>query len=622
MTVRRLLAAYLGPQWRRVVGLGVLLAGTIGLRLVSPQLLRAFIDQAAAGATLGALLLIGALFLAVALALQVVSLAEVWVAENVALTATNVLRADLALHVLRLDPPFHAAHTPGDLIERTDGDVALLGSFFSRFTVQVVGNALLLAGILVLLAQVHPLVCAAAAAWAAVAVALTLWLRRLAVPRFAAQRQSSAELFGLIEERLAGTEDVRANGAVGYVLYRFLQRSRAYFWIDVRARLVGSLTFQTGFLCLELATASTLAAGAWLFQRDAITIGTVYLVFAYTQSLRQPLNAIMRQLQEFQQAAASIGRIRALLAERSALADGPGTPPPPGPLAVALDHVTFRYEDEGRISAAQGRLQTKEESAPLDGDSSLVLRASSPAALADVSLRLEAGQVLGLLGRTGSGKTSLSRLLFRLYDPQQGAIRLSGMDLRESPLAALRERIGVVTQEVQLFHASVRDNVTFFDQSIPDTRVIAVLDDLGLGSWWRGLPEGLDTRLAPGGSSLSAGEGQLLAFARVFLKDPGLVILDEASSRLDPATERLLERAIDRLLGRRATDGEARSRGEGATRTAIVIAHRLATVERADRIAILEDGRVVEEGERRALASDPETRFSHLLRTGLEEVLA
>jgi ATP-binding cassette subfamily B protein len=608
-----------------VAALGVLLAATIAVRLTNPQLLRAFIDRATAGAPLSSLIWLAVVFIVAALTLQLVTLAEVYVAENVGLTATNWLRADLTLHVLRLDPPFHAAHTPGELIERTDGDVATLGNFFSRLVIQVAGNALLLLGILVLLLRIDLLVGAAAAVCAAAGMGIMLWLRRMAVPYFAAQRQASAELFGLIEERLAGTEDVRANGGVGYVLYRFLQRSRQHVWADLRARLAGSLTFQSGFLCLELATATTLAAGAWLYRRDALSIGTVYLVFAYTQSLYQPLNAIMRQLQEFQQAAASIGRVRQMLEERSAIVDGPGAAPPRGPLGVELDGVTFAYPPDERLG-------TKERVRPDEADASTDVRAPS-AALRDVSLRVEPGQVLGLLGRTGSGKTTLGRLLFRLYDPQEGTIRLGDIDLRDAPVAALRDRIGVVTQEVQLFHATVRDNVTFFDRSIPDERIVAVLDELGLGVWWRSLPDGLETRLAPGGTSLSAGEGQLLAFARVFLKDPGLVILDEASSRLDPASERLLERAVDRLLGHSGAvggNGHVRpgrsevGRGDqpsARTRTAIVIAHRLATVERADRIAILEDGCVVEEGERAALAADPQSRFSRLLRTGLEEVL-
>jgi ATP-binding cassette subfamily B protein len=165
----------------------------------------------------------------------------------------------------------------------------------------------------------------------------------------------------------------------------------------------------------------------------------------------------------------------------------------------------------------------------------------------------------------------------------------------------------MVTQEVQLFRGSVRDNLTFFAADTSDKRLWEVLFALGLGDWAAGLPQGLDTVLETGSAGLSAGQAQLLAFARVFLRDPGLVILDEASSRLDPATEALIERAVGRLL---------------AGRTGVIIAHRLATVERADDILILEAGRVVESGERAALAADPGSRFSRLLRTGMEEVLA
>jgi ABC-type multidrug transport system fused ATPase/permease subunit len=229
------------------------------------------------------------------------------------------------------------------------------------------------------------------------------------------------------------------------------------------------------------------------------------------------------------------------------------------------------------------------------------------AVLSDLSFELAPGQVLGLLGRTGSGKTTLSRLLFRLYDPAQGTIRLDGIDLRTLPLSLLRDRVGMVTQDVQLFQATVRDNLTFFSGAVPDRQILAALEELGLGGWLRSLPDGLESRLGAGGIGLSAGQAQLLAFARVFLKDPGLVILDEASSRLDPATEQLLERAIDRLL---------------AGRTAIIIAHRLPTVFRAGEIMILEQGRIVEYGERLLLAHDPRSRFYELLQTGLEEALA
>jgi ABC-type multidrug transport system fused ATPase/permease subunit len=220
---------------------------------------------------------------------------------------------------------------------------------------------------------------------------------------------------------------------------------------------------------------------------------------------------------------------------------------------------------------------------------------------------LPAGRVLGVLGRSGSGKSTLARLLTRLYDPQAGSLRLNGTALTKVPVSDLRHRVAMVTQDVQLFGASIRDNLTFFNDAIDDDRLLAVIEELGLTPWLETLPAGLDSRLEASGSGLSAGQAQLLAFTRVFLRDPGLVILDEASSRLDPATEELIERAVGRLL---------------EDRTGIIIAHRLATIERADDILILEDGHIIEAGDRMTLANDPESRLSHLLTTGLEEVLA
>lgn len=214
---------------------------------------------------------------------------------------------------------------------------------------------------------------------------------------------------------------------------------------------------------------------------------------------------------------------------------------------------------------------------------------------------------MGLLGRTGSGKTTLARLIFRLYDPISGRITINETDLRELKLETVRRNVAIVTQDVQLFRASIRDNLTFFDRSLSDEQILATLEELELGDWYRSLPKGLDTELHTGARSLSAGEAQLLAFTRVFLRNPGLVILDEASSRLDPATEQQLERAIDKLL---------------KNRTAIIIAHRLGTVHRADEIMILDSGVVSEYGVRKQLATDPGSRFYQLLQTGLEEVLA
>jgi ATP-binding cassette subfamily B protein len=594
----RLLAHYLRPQRAQVLLLTVLLFTAIGLQLAIPQLVRDFIETAQAGGALDSLVRAALVFIGIALVQQVTSVAATYVGEDVGWTATNALRDDLAAHCLQLDMTFHTVHTPGEMIERVDGDVTTLATFFSQFVVQVLGNGLLLLGILVLLFREDWRIGLALTGFSLLALFVLARLRDVAVPHWTAEREASADLFGFLEERLAGTEDIRSSGGEAYTLRHFYRLMRAQMRSSRKAALMINILLNAMFVLTALGMATAFGVSTALFRAGTLSLGTAYLIFHYTTMLERPIQHITRQMQEFQKAAAGIVRIRELFQTRSRI-QSPAVPQilPAGPLAVAFEDVTFIYHDRPAGSTAK----TQEESAP----------AVEEVVLHDVSFRLHSGTVLGLLGRTGSGKTTLTRLLFRLYDPDRGSVRLGDgeewVDVRHVPLPHLRRRVGMVTQNVQLFHASVRDNLTFFDRSIPDARVLQAIEDLGLGEWLHSLPEGLDTVLASGGGGLSAGEAQLLAFTRIFLQDPGLVILDEASSRLDPATEQLIERAVERL----ARD-----------RTMILIAHRLGTVERAGEIMILERGRILEHGERAALASDPGSRFHRLLQTGLEEVLA
>jgi len=593
---RQLLSRYVLPYRRLVVSLCVLVLATIGLQLVNPLILRQFIDDAQAGRPLGTLSLLAGLFLGVAILAQVVSVAETYVAQNLGWLGTNRLRVDLALHCLRLDPPFHAAHTPGELIERIDGDVLTLANFFSRFVVYVLGNGLMVLGVLVLFWHVDWRVGAAMTVLVVATVIAIRLLRDVATPHWRAARQASAELMGFIEERISGTEDIRSSGATAYVMRRLYERMRSLLRHRQRSAVVGYTLGWVLTLFFYGSMAIGLGLGSYLFLQGTITIGTVYLLLAYAQMLDRPLELLTRQFQDLQQAAASLRRIESLLDLRSVITDGRGACIPDGPLSVELDHVSFSYDSEEPAVAGV---------APV---------------LHDISFCLQPGTIVGVLGRTGSGKTTLSRLIFRLYDPDRGEIRLGGVDLRDARVADLRARVGIVTQDIQLFHASVRDNLTFFDAGIPDERIEEVLDDLGLLGWSRSLPAGLDTRISAGSIGLSAGQAQLLAFARVFLKNPGVVILDEASSRLDPATERLLEHAVDRLFNRTGEAPALGNSGQGR-RTGIVIAHRLGTVRRADEILILEDGQIAEYGPRSELERDPSSRFSAMLRVGMEEVL-
>ena len=578
-----LLAKYLRPQRNRVILLAALIFGGIGLQLLSPQIVRGFIDTAQAfGANqqaevTAALRRDGLLFLLVTLTAQVVRLSGAYVTEDVKWRATNWLRNDLSDHCMRLDMSFHNEFTPGAMIERVDGDVQELSEFMSQFVLRVLANALLLVGILILLYREQWQIGLAFTLYSVVMFTILIRTVKIGVPFWEAEREASSQMFGYIEEWLNGTEDIRASGGIEYVLDRLRRAIYSLFLATRKAFFAGMLTWGLSGMLFTVNLALALGIGAYFLQAGAITIGTVYLIMSYSNTLQRPIQQLSRQLQDLQAATASIGRIRELMALESAVPDAhDAVQLPTGPLRVEFDDVSFGYN------------------------------ASEPV-LRHVDFTLAPGRVLGLLGRTGSGKTTITRLLFRLYDPQTGIIRLGEHNLRGAPLDSIRQRVGMVTQEVQLFQASVRDNLTFFNPAIDDEHILEALEVLGMGDWYRSLESGLDTRLDAGGRSLSAGQAQLLAFTRVFLKDPGLVILDEASSRLDPVTEYLIERAIDRLLH---------------NRTGIIVAHRLATVQRADEIMILQDGQIIEHGNRIALAARSDSRFAQLLRTGMEEVLA
>ncbi len=576
-----LIARYLQPQRRRVVWMALCLLGSIGLQLLNPQVLAEFVDTVTGENARYPILSIAVLYIAAAGGGQILNVVTTYLASQVGWAATNALRSDLAGHILGLDLAFHKSHTPGELIERVDGDVSLLNKFFSQFTLLFGGNVLLMFGIVVAVSMENLVAGGAALLFALVALAVILRLRQVAVPYLAAHRQLSAEFYGFVGEHLTGREDVKANGARGWMMRRLLLHYQNWLLAFHRMRLAGTLVWGSSMAIFVFGNVIALAIGAWLYYRGDISLGTVFLLYSYFSQLSRPMEQIQEQVEQLQQADASIARIRSLLDTQSALEDVGTSPVPAGAFDIGFSNVSFRYEDS--------------EADP-----------SGAWTIDELDIHLAAGETIGLLGRTGSGKSTLARLLLRLYDPQLGAIRFNGVDLREMPVSELRQRVGLVTQDVQIFQASVRENITFFDSSVSDSVITEALEMLGLGDWLHSLPHGLNTQLGAEGRGLSAGEAQLLAFARVFLKDPGLVILDEASSRLDPETESLIERAVERLMH---------------GRTGVIIAHRLATVQRVDTILIMEGGRVVEHGRLAALASDPGSRFAQLLKVGLEDVL-
>jgi ATP-binding cassette, subfamily B, bacterial len=559
------------PRRSALVGLiAALLLGTV-LPLLGPIIIGYFVDEATAGASTTELVTIAAFYLVIAVGAQGATVVRTWVASRQAWTATNRLREEMAAHALSLDVRYHGEHPPGEMIERVDGDVHAIAEFLVTFLVDILGSALLLVGTLIVLTVADVRLGVALAIFIAVAFVLLARVQRRAVPSATASRAVDAHLFADLEEHLAAAEDLRANGAGAHVMRRFHDSSADVYRADQRAEIIGGLLVRLTNLTFTVGTALLLAIGVGLQRTGAITLGALLVLFQYAQLIRRPLERIIDQLKQLQAAQAGVARAEELFAQSSSLtwrSADEAERLPAGPLRFALENVSFSYGAED--------------------------------VLHHIDLRLEAGRSIGLVGRTGSGKTTITRLLLRLYDPTRGAVSVGGVDLRTVDAGDLRRRVAVVTQEVQLFRGSLRDNITLFGaHPASDERIAGLLGELGLDGWLATRPSGLDTDLGPDGGGLSAGEAQLLALGRAFLADPGLVILDEPSSRLDPDTELLVEAAVDRLIG---------------ARTAMLVAHRLSSLRAVDEIAVVVDGSIIEHGERTDLVADGDSHFARLLK--------
>lgn len=565
----RLLLRLLRPYRGRVALLGLALTAAAALPLAGPQLVRTFVDAALAGASLELLLTIAGAYLAIGIAAQATSVAVTYAANGLAWTATNALRERAVAHALSLDLAYHRDTRPGSLIQRVDGDATHIARFITDFAVKVVVGILMLTGAIVLVTREDWRVGVALTLFAVATAAVAVRLRNHAVAATTQASRDEASVHGELEERLDGAEDLRALGAVRHAVDRLHGASAALLASSRTAWGRQASIWSATSVLFAVGTVGMLLGGAWLHAGGAITIGTVVLLLQYTRVLHRPVEEISEQLQEVQRAAAGAARIATLLDTRPTVPPGGDASLPPGALAVRAERLGFAYPDDG---------------VPV---------------LTDVDLDVPAGTSLGLVGRSGGGKTTLARLVLRLADPTEGVLRVGGVDLRDVDDASRRERLAMVTQDVHLLRATVRDNLTLLG-TVPadDSRLEALLRELGLGPWLDGLPHGLGTQLGPDGAGTSAGQAQLIGLARVFLRDPGVVVLDEASSRVDPATQERIDAATRRLL---------------AGRTGIVIAHRLSTVRACDAVAVLDDGRVLEHAPPARLAADDASRLARML---------
>lgn len=566
----RALVRLLRPHSRRWAGLAALVAASSLLLLTGPLVIRRIVDRATSGATTGELQRLALLFLAIVVVGQVVEIIVVRAATVGAWQTTNQLRLDMTSHVLGLDHEFHRRHTPGELIQRVDGDVTSVSELLGRVIPKALGAALLIAGMVVVVTVIDWRVGIGMAVYVGAAIGLVLILRERAVAESSEELSSFARLYGGIEERLNASEDLRSNGAGGHAMWRFVEESADSLDTSVRreSAFLGMWWLVRGIVVAG--TVISVVASALLVSRDMMSIGTAFLLFQYVLLIERPLDEVVHELETVQKAIGAMRRVAELLGVNPTIVDTGRSSPAAGPMAIDFDRVEFDYGDDQPV-------------------------------LSDVTLTIGAGRSVGIVGRTGSGKTTFSRLVLRLVEASSGSVRLGGVPIEQIPMEELRHRVALVPQEVELLGGTIRDNVTLFDPTPPDEAVADALRAVGLGPLADG---GVGQALGAGGAGLSAGEAQLLAMARVWLRNPDIVVLDEATARVDPETERRLEAAVQRLM-----------RG----RTTLIIAHRLSTLREVDDIIVFDGGQVVEHGDRDALAIDEHSRFGRLLGLALED---
>lgn len=560
---------YLRPSRRAFFGMAVCVLVASVLIVLGPAVLGSFVNGVEAKAASSVLVGTAVLFLAITAAAQATLAFGATLAARVAWDATNALRRDLARHVLGLDAAFHRSHQSGELIQRIDADVGALAGLFSRMTVEVGGNGLLIVGVVVAMTLLQPALGVVFAVLIALTLATLAVMGQRSTVLFEEERETEARYFGDLGESLSGAEGLWAMGAQGFIAQRLASRldswKRAYVRAGVRGYVIWAVAL--GAFVVGDVIAYGLTGGQYLIGR--VPLGTVYAAVAYAALLSGPLDTVRRHFDDFQSAAASLRRVSALFSERGHRGEE-AVALPPGPLPVELQHVSFAYPDD-----------------------------PSAVVLHDVSITLQAGSHLALLGRTGAGKTSVGRIVLRLETPTAGTVQVGGVDLSLVGEASLRQRCAYVGQEVRIFAGTLKDNLALFDHRVEDARLNQALEDLGMATW--ALKRG-GLLAAVSAHSLSAGEAQLIAVARAFVRDPGLVVLDEPFARVEARTRAVLERALTRLV-------------EG--RTAIIIVHRLATRALADQVMVLEAGQVVEQGSMSELLRRGGGHLSRVLGKGL-----
>jgi len=485
------------------------------------------------------------------------------------------LRRRVYRHFQRLDIAFHERYTSGRVVSRSTNDVEAIQDMLETGFDSLITAALTLIGTAILLVTLDVrlgLMCLAAFP---VLVALVWWFRNESAKTYRRVRESAALVIVQFVETMTGIKAVQA--------YRREPRNQEIFEdIADRYKADNEQTFRLLAIFMpgvklvgNITTGVVLLYGGYRVLHGQMTIGTLAAFLLYLRMFFEPMQEISQFFNTFQSASSALEKLAGVLAER------PGIKDPERPVRlervrgdVGFHDVQFAYVPERPV-------------------------------LPDLSLSVPAGQTVALVGTTGAGKTTIAKLIARFYDPTAGSVTLDGIDLRDVSQSELRRHVVMVTQENFMFDGTVADNIRFGRPDATDAEVAAAAAAVGADRFIDALPDGYATDVAKRGGRLSAGQRQLVAFARAFLADPAVLILDEATSSLDIPSERMVQRALETVL---------------SDRTALVIAHRLSTVQVADRVLVLDHGRIVEDGTPDELISRGDGRYAALHRAWVESL--
>jgi ATP-binding cassette subfamily B protein len=558
------------PLLREVRGLYIGAAVAVILStlitLAGPALVRYAIDNGIDKHELHPINMAALAILVLALIKPFVVRAQTLLAATASERFLNRLRGVAFTKLQALPLGFFEQERTGVLISRLTSDVQALDEFLREALIEVVGSGLQIALTVVVLVILSPTLAAVSLVALPVLVASSWAFHHSAGRAYHAIRDRVAETLTALQEGLTGVRVVQAFRREHKTMEAYKPRSRAQIGAWRRASFVNIRLFTMIPLAQTVALIGVLLVAASMYENGSISQGTIAAYVLYLVQLFDPIARFSEWLGEFRQGLAALGKVVGLLQAENAVTERAGASELPADGPLELDDVTFGYA------------------------------ASAAPVVKDVSLTLEPGEHVALVGVTGAGKSTLAKLLTRQYDPQEGSISLAGVDLRDATLDSLRHRIVMLPQEGHLFSGTIADNVRLADPGASDAAVRVALEQIGALDRFASLPDGLATDVQTRGVRLSAGERQLVGIARVALADPAVIVLDEATSSLDPATEAAVETALAAVA-------------EG--RTVIIIAHRLSTAERADRVVVMDRGRVVETASHDELVAQGE-RYARL----------